>query len=119
MSVYTDNYKLKSGVPSLQEQIEVSIVNATNDIKNEGDAAPNHANRMVWAVWANSNTAAARVPFGWPVAMNPAIQANYATDPSGGSIPDSDVQFVVNANVDAVIADFVANPPPNVTIPAA
>jgi hypothetical protein len=43
--------------------------------------------------------------------MNPAIAAKVETDPSGSTVPDGDVQFVVNSNLDAVIAEFVANPP--------
>jgi hypothetical protein len=43
--------------------------------------------------------------------MNPSIQGSVAADPSGASVADNDVQFVVNGALPAVIADFVANPP--------
>lgn len=111
VSVYTDNYKLRYMTTSLQQQIEVAVVTAAGQIQNEDAGAPDHTNRLNWATWANKNSSVAWQPFGWPVAVNPAIQGSIATDPSGGSIPDGDVQFVVNSNLDAVIADFVANPP--------
>ena len=111
MSAYTDSYRLKYRIPSVQQQIEVGVIHAASDIKNEDPGAPDHANRMKWASWANSNSSVAWGPFAWPVAMNPSIQGSVAADPTGESVPDSDVQFVVNANVDAVIADFTANPP--------
>lgn len=85
------------------------MVHATADIKNEDSSTPDHANRLAWATWANANSSAAWIPFAWPVGMNPSIVASVAADPSGQSVPDNDVQFVVNANVDAVIAAWVAN----------
>jgi hypothetical protein len=119
MSTYTDNYKLRYSVPSIQQQIEVAVVHVCGDIQNEDAGASNHTNRLAWATWANTNSSAASIPFAWPVGLNPAIQASIATDPTGASIPDGDVQFVVNSNVDKVIADFIANPPPGAAIPAA
>jgi hypothetical protein len=111
MSAYTAAYQIRYSIPSLQQQTEVAVVHACEDIKNEDPSAPDHANRLAWATWANKNSSVAFEPFRWPVAMNPSIQAQVEADPSGASVPDGDVQFVVNANVDAVIADFVANPP--------
>jgi|SRR5215469_4671980 len=111
MSVYTDNYKLRYGTPTFQEQIEVSTINAAADIQNEDASTPDHANRLAWANWANSSSSVAWLPFAWTCAMNPAIQQAFASDPSGQSIKDSDVQFVVNSNLEAVIADWVANKP--------
>jgi hypothetical protein len=43
--------------------------------------------------------------------MNPTVQAAIQANPDGSSVPDGDVQFVVNSNVDAVIADWVAKNP--------
>lgn len=116
MSAYTSSYQLRYGIPSVQQQTEVAVIHACEDIKNEDPSAPDHANRLAWANWANGNSTAAFEPFRWPVAMNPAIQAKVQADPSGATVPDSDVQFVVNGNVDAVIAGFVANPPTGVTL---
>lgn len=111
MSVYTDNYKLRYMTPSLQQQIEVSVVTAAGQIQNEDPGVPDHTNRWDWATWANKNSSVAWQPFGWPVSVNPAIQGSIASDPTGGSIPDGDVQFVVNSNLDFVVADWVANKP--------
>lgn len=117
MSAYTDSYRLRYQLPSVQQQIEVAVVHAAQDILNEDPSTPNDANRKAWAHWANDNSSVAWNPFAWPVGLNPAIQAAIAADPSGGTVLDSDVQFVVNGQVDSVIADFVANPPPGVTLP--
>jgi len=109
MSTYTDNYRLRYGTPTFQEQIEVAVITAASDIQNEDASTPDHANRLAWANWANSNSSVAWLPFAWPCSMNPAIQQAFASDPN--SIKDSDVQFVVNSNLEAVIADWVANKP--------
>lgn len=111
MSAYTTSYSIRYVIPSLSQQIEVAVVHCISDIQNEDSSAPDHANRIAWATWANKNSAIAYEPFRWPVAMNPAIGAAIDTDPSGATVPDSDVQFVVNSNLNIVIADFVANPP--------
>jgi hypothetical protein len=112
MSAYTDNYHLRYQIPSVQEQTEVAMIHAVTDIKNEDPATPDHANRLKWADWANKNSSVAFEPFRWPVSMNSTIQASVAQDPSGSTVADNDVQFVVNAALPGVIADFVAHPPP-------
>jgi hypothetical protein len=111
MSTYTASYKVRYGVESLQQQIEVAVIHACSDVKNEDAGTPDHVNRLAWAEWANKNSTVAVAPFKWPVAMNPTIAGAVEIDPSGGTVTDNDVQFVVNSNLDAVIADFVANPP--------
>lgn len=111
MSAYTASYAARYKTPSLLEQIEVAAITAATDILNEDPSAPDHANRVAWANFVNKSSPAVVASFAWPVAMNPSIAAAIAADPSGETVPDSDVQFVVNANLDAVIAEFVANPP--------
>jgi hypothetical protein len=108
---YTSSYALRYQIPSVQQQIEVSVVHASQDIFNEDPATPDHTNRWNWASWANKNSSVAWGPFAWPVAMNPTIQASVQADPSGQTVKDSDVQFVVTSTLPQVIADFVANPP--------
>lgn len=112
MSVYTSSYAIRYTIPSLQQQIEVAVIHAVEDIFNEASSTPDHTNRWNWASWANKNSSSASIAFTWPVAMNPSIQGSVQTDPSGQSVPDSDVQFVVNSALPQVIADFVAHPPP-------
>ena len=111
MSIYTTSYRVRYGIPSLSQQIEVAVVHACENIKNEDPGTPDHTNRWNWAVWANKNSSAAIEPFRWPVAMNPTIAGAVEEDPSGATITDNDVQFVVNSNLDMVVADFAANPP--------
>src|ERR1700739_2635488 len=116
-SPYVSSYQLRYGIPSVAQQIEVAVIHDVEDINNEDPSTPDHANRLAWANWANKNSSAAWLPFAWPVAMNPTIQASVQADPSGQSVQDSDVQFVVTSALPQVIADFVANPPPSVTVP--
>lgn len=111
MSAYIDSFKVRYETPSVQHQTEVAVMHAVTDINNEGEAVPDHANRLAWANWATGASSMAVVPFLWPVAMNPEIAGAVGTDPSGSTVPDTDVQFVVNSNVDRVIAEWVANPP--------
>lgn len=117
MSEYTTTYQTRYSVPSLQEQIEVGIIHASEDIQNEDVTTPDHANRLIWANWANKNSSIAWGPFAWPVALNPTIAASIAADPSGATVVDADVQFAVNSALPKVLADFIANPPSGVTIP--
>lgn len=110
---YTTNYGIRyqivaTGVP---QQTEVAVMTAAQDIQNEDPSAPDHANRITWANWANKNSKEATVPFLWPIAMNPAIVASIEADPSGAGVKDTDVQFVVNSVLPQVIADFIAHPP--------
>jgi hypothetical protein len=111
MSAYTASYALRYSIPSIQQQIEVAMITAAQNISNEDPATADHTNRIAWAKWANQNSSAAWIPFAWPVAMNPSIQASVEADPSGQGVKDSDIQFVVNSNVEAVITYWVAKPP--------
>jgi hypothetical protein len=114
---YTSSYALRYGITSVQQQIEVAVIHDVEDINNEDPATPDHANRVAWARWANQSSSVAWLPFAWPVAMNSTIQASVQADPSGQSVTDNDVQFVVTSVLPKVIADFVANPPMGVKLP--
>ena len=109
MSDYTTSYKIAYQTPSIQQQIEVAVVTAAGQIINEDPATPDHANRLAWANWAIANSSVAWVAFRWPVANNPAIRAACVADPSGQSVLDSDVQFVVNANLQQVVDEWVVS----------
>lgn len=111
MSDYTTSYSIRYSIPSIQQQIEVAVITAAGDITEEDPSTPDHANRIAWAAWANENSSVAWNPFAWPVAMNPAIQYEVEADPSGQTVKDADVQFVVNSNIESVITNWVANPP--------
>jgi hypothetical protein len=112
MSAYTVSYSIRYQIPSLQQQIEVAVITAANDIQHEDPASPDHAKRLAWSTWAIANSSVAYQSFAWPVAVNPSIVGSIQTDPTGASVPDSDVQFVVNSVLPQVIAAFV--PPPTV-----
>ena len=111
MSNYTSSYSIRYYIPSLLQQAEVAVITAAGQIQNEDPGAPNHANRKLWADWAMSNSSLATAAFMWPIATNPSIVASVTADPSGDSVPDGDVQFVVNSNLDRIITDWVANKP--------
>jgi hypothetical protein len=101
---YTASYALRYQIPSVQQQIEVAVIHDAVNIQNEDPATANHANRLAWATWANQNSSVAWNPFAWPVALNATIQASVQADPSGQSVKDSDVQFVVDGALPEVIA---------------
>jgi hypothetical protein len=111
MSDYTTSYAIRYSTPHLSQQTEVAVVTAANNIINEDAGTPDHANRLAWANWAVPNSSVAWQSFAWPVANNPSIVQKVTEDPSGQSVPDSDVQFVVNSILPTVIAEFVAHPP--------
>lgn len=111
MSNYTSSYAIRYSIAQLQQQIEVAAVTAASQIQNEDPATPDHANRLAWANWALAHSSAAWQPFGWPVAQNPTIIAAVQTDPSGQTVQDSDVQFVVNEYLPKIVDQFAANPP--------
>jgi hypothetical protein len=104
MSAYTASYALRYTIPSIQQQIEVSVIHDALNIQNEDPATANHANRLAWANWAIGNSSVAWGPFAWPVALNPTIQASIEADPSGQGVKDSDIQFVVDGALAGVIA---------------
>src|ERR1700752_690288 len=110
MSNYTDSYALAYNTPSVLEKIEVAVVTAAANIETEDPATPDHTNRIAYANWAQQNSSTAWVAYRWYVATNPAIIASYQSDRSGQSVLDSDVQFVVNSNLETVIKEWVANP---------
>ena len=111
MSVYTTGYSIRYMTTSIQQQTEFAVITAADQIKNEDPGAPNHANRVAWAAWIDTHSSTGMQSFMWPVALNPAIQNSVVADPSGAGVLDSDIQFVVNSNVEFVIAAWVANQP--------
>jgi len=111
MSDYTTSHVIRYSTPHLSQQTEVAVVTAAVSIQNEDPATPDHANRLRWANWAIHNSSVAWQPFAWPVANNPSIVEKITADPSGQTVPDSDVQFVVNSYVEIVIIEWVKNNP--------
>ena len=113
MSAYTVSFSIRYEIPSIQQQAEVAMMQCVTNISNEGEEAPDHVNRAAWASYANENSSGAVMPFLWPVATNPAVVNAVTEDPSGGTVLDSDVQYIVNGALDKVIADWVkTNPQP-------
>jgi hypothetical protein len=111
MSDYTTSYAIRYSTPHLSQQTEVAVVTAAGQIQNEDASTPDHANRLAWASWAITNSSVAWLSFAWPVASNPAIVQAVTADPSGQTVNDSDVQFVVNSNLQKVVDDWVTNKP--------
>jgi hypothetical protein len=113
MSDYTVSYQIRYQTQRLLQQTEVAVVTAAGQIQNEDAGTADHANRLRWANWAIANSTVAMQAFAWPVANNPSIVDKVTLDPSGSTVPDSDVQFVVNSNLATVIAEWAAaNPAP-------
>jgi hypothetical protein len=111
MTPYTTGYAIRYRTPSIEQQAEFAVVTAADQIKHEDSSTPNHANRIAWAGWIDSESALGTMAFMWPIALNPAIQAALTADPTGGTVLDSDIQFVVNSNLEFVIAAWVTNKP--------
>src|SRR5215472_10473492 len=111
MSDYTTSYAIRYSTPHLSQQTEVAVVSAAVSIQNEDPTTPDHANRIRWANWAIPNSSVAWQAFAWPVANNPTIVAAVTADPSGQTVKDTDVQFVVNSYLETVITEWVANNP--------
>lgn len=111
MSDYTTSYAIRYSTAHLSQQTEVAVVTAAVSIQNEDPATADHANRLRWANWAIPNSSVAWQAFAWPVANNPSIVQKVTEDPSGQSVPDGDVAFVVNSYVEIVITEWVAHNP--------
>jgi hypothetical protein len=111
MSDYTTSYAIRYSTPHLSQQTEVAVVTAAVQIQSEDPATPNHADRVRWANWAIPNSPVAWQPFAWPVANNPTIVGKVTGDPSGQTVLDSEVQFVVNSYVETVIEEWAKNNP--------
>lgn len=111
MSVYTVGYSIRYSIPSIQHQAEFAVITAADQIKHEDAGTSNHANRIAWATWIDTNSAEGTWPFMWPIALNPSIQTAIAADPSGATVTDNDIQFVVSSNLEFVIAAWVADQP--------
>jgi hypothetical protein len=111
MSDYTTSYAIRYSTPHLSQQTEVAVETAAVSIQNEDPATADHANRLRWANWAIPNSSVAWIPFAWPVANNSTIVGKVSADPSGQSVLDSEVQFVVNSYVETVITEWVAKNP--------
>jgi hypothetical protein len=91
---YLGIYDLQYRHPDLRTRTQVAICNAAYNVLNEDPAAPNHANRILWA---NDSLAYPERMMSLEMAMvvqNPSIQAE------GDNAADSDIQFVVNGLVD-------------------
>lgn len=110
MSDYKTEYALRYTLTSVHQQTEVAAIVAATAITNEGVATPNHADRLAWAHFVLGTSAAATEVFKWPVAQNPTIQASVAADPSGATVKDDDVQFVVDSNVDMAVQQYKSSP---------
>jgi hypothetical protein len=105
------SYSIRYSLPPIQQQIEAAVMLAAQDIQNENSTAPDHADRLAWANWAAVSSSVAWVPFGWPVAMNASIMSQVEAEPSGTTVADSDIEFVVNSVLETVITSWVANQP--------
>jgi hypothetical protein len=108
-------YNIRGQIPNLLQRVEAAVMVASEDIMNEAEATPDHANRLAWAGWANSNSGVATLYFMWPLAMNPSVQSSVADTPDGSTVPDTDIQYVVNAALPRVLEQCKKEPPAGFT----
>jgi hypothetical protein len=102
-SPYEKNYELRYASLWLQQRVEVSVVRSAQYIGLEDPGVPDHANRVAWATWANSNSSVATIPFLWQVSLDPDVVAQ------GPNVTDLKIDGIVSAALPKVVADFVAN----------
>lgn len=107
---YKQEYAIRYTLTGIQQQIEVAVVTAATAIINEDPTTPDHVNRLNWANFAIQLSSSATDFFKWPIAQNATIQASVAADPTGNSVADNDVQFVVNSEVTAAVAAYKTSP---------
>lgn len=105
-------YSIKYSIPALFQRTESAVIIAARDIYNEATSTPDHAHRLKWAQYTNVNSSVSTIYFMWSLAMNSTIQAAVEADPSGETVTDNDIQFVVSSSLPQVLDDFKANPPP-------
>lgn len=103
MAPYSVYYAIRYTLKNVQAQIEVAVVTAAQSIQNESTGVTDHANRLLWANWAITNSSVAWIDFAWFVALNATIEAEVVANASGNDVVDSDVQFVVNSYVQQIV----------------
>jgi hypothetical protein len=96
-------YNIRYNLPSISHQIEAATVDAAMAIINEDPATPNHVDRLNWANFVMGTSQAAWLVFAWLVAQNPSVQTSVQADPTGESVSDSDIKFIVNSNLATAI----------------
>jgi hypothetical protein len=105
MPTYAQIYDMQEN-ETLRHQVIVACRIAARDIAAEDANTPHHAARLAWAQrWIDGNNVVPLLErMLYVVCQNPAIQA---AAPSG-PFSDSDIQFVVNSNIDAQVVERVA-----------
>ena len=92
---YLDTWNLRYTSSNLKCRAAVAVAKAAQDILNEDAGTTNHANRLIWAKQTLLDSMAKAEQMMWPLVSNATIAA------AGESATDSDIQFVVNSNIDA------------------
>lgn len=83
---------------------------AAINVANEADTTPNHANRLAFAQRVLKNEINSKLVAAAAIAYNGTLQAEINAAPSqfGASVPDSDLQFVVNSLIDLFANAYAA-----------
>jgi hypothetical protein len=98
MATYLELYNIATTNSDLKNKVIVACLIAANNIRNELDTVPNHANRLIWAKETLENPQrAGDIIFPAVIAQNSgstATQINTATDNA--------IQIAVNNTIDLV-----------------
>ena len=90
----------------LKKRVIASIAKmAMYIITTESVGTTNHAERVIWAMDALTNTPQAAEKMMWAIAQNPTISAAFFTDPDAPdstNVTDTDIDYVVNVSVDPI-----------------
>lgn len=101
MATYQTQYNLRYGNAGLRNQVVIAMAKAAYDVLNESPSTENHAARVAWAKAVINDGSKWADLFLWSCALNPTIAQKAEDDQE---ITDSDVQFVVNSNINPAIA---------------
>lgn len=104
MASYRDLYNLWQMGGELQARFEVACIIAAGQILNEDQLTPYHAERVAWAnqvLKDDSGTMARKM-------LRRAISNNASLQEMGQAVSDSDIQFIVNSNINLIATNETA-----------
>jgi hypothetical protein len=109
MALLNEVYNMRYD-PMLQKRCTSACTIKAQEILIEVPSTPNHTARLAWANATFRDPVAENEKLMWHFVQNPTLQTKQSPDSISNGIiaPDSDIQFVVNQTIDAVIVDVAA-----------
>lgn len=91
-----------TGGKSLHQRTQAAMQKGGAAVLTESDATPNHADRLLWAQRALNAPDVFVAQFWSVISQNDIIAGSYASDPTGASVTDGDIEFTVNSAIDGI-----------------